>query len=931
MQMQRISDDVFSEKYAKGNETREDVMRRVAKALASVEKDPQKWEQVFLDTMKRGFIPAGRIMSAAGTTIRATLINCFVQPVHDAMVTGDPDRPGIMDALGQAAETMRRGGGVGYNFSRLRPKGALVRGTNSRASGPISYMEVFNSMCQTVESAGARRGAQMGILNVDHPDILEFIHAKDEPGKLTAFNISVGITDAFMKAVINDEPWELVHEAEPFDKNGKRQRPDGKWVYKTVRARDLWNEIMRSTYDHAEPGVVFLDRINQENNLWYAETIECTNPCAEEPLPPYGCCCLGSINLTKFVKHPFSEKASFDYKAFSEVARIAVRMLDNVLDVTYWPLPQQKKEAHSKRRIGLGFLGLGDTLAMLGIRYDSEEGRKVAAKIAETMRNAAYEASVELAKEKGVFPLFDPDAYMKSKFIQRLPETIQEKIRKHGIRNSHLLSIAPTGTISLAFADNASNGIEPIFSLSYKRKKRNKDGGWDEYEVEDYAYRLYKKLGGNPNKLPPSFVTALEISAKDHAAMVSAVTPYIDASVSKTVNVPADYPYEAFKDLYMEAWKTGAKGLTTYRPNPVTGAVLETKDSEKPQDLDESDPDRRIVIKEVPTPPTESLRWRKRPRFQQGNPAWVYLLESERFRGRKFAVFVSHTENGHKHPFEVWVNGAEQPRGIGALAKALSMIMRSEDRRWLEKNLNALLRVSDDDMYVIGEARFTSAVAAMAYVIKKRSEELRFLPAPEGAQSPVLDALMSNKEPKTGTDGTMAWAVDVLNPSTQDDFVLFLKELVLPNGQRRPYSVWLSGQYPRALDGLCKVLSLAMRVVDPAWAAGHFRQLLNYAEPLASFMARNPFTGKMETYPSTEAYIAHLLIHRHAMLGILDQDGYPVERMGVVVEDDPKLPLRSHGATETFGRQCPECGSYTMIRKDGCDFCTACGYIGSCG
>lgn len=578
---QAISQDVLAEKYlAAGEQTAEDLFRRVSQALADQEKPElrREWAEKFFKNMQAGAIGAGRIMAAAGLDTKATLINCFVQPVADATNGFDENgNPGIYTALSQAAETMRRGGGVGYDFSNLRPKGARVKGTNSYASGPCSFIDVFDASCTTVESAGARRGAQMGVMRIDHPDVLDFITAKRQKGRWNNFNVSVGVTSDFMQAVENDGPWELVHVATPSDiqiEGGAYQRDNGQWVYRTTTARELWNAIMKSAYDFAEPGILFIDNINDDNNLYYAETIAATNPCGEQPLPPYGCCDLGPIILTKFVRDAFTANARFDVEAFRAAVTIQVRMLDNVLDATVWPLPEQHKESQQKRRIGVGFTGLGDALIMLGLKYSGAEGVAQGEAIAREMRDAAYLASVELAKEKGAFPLFDADKYLQSGFTKRLPESIRAEIKKHGIRNSHLLSIAPTGTVSLAFADNASNGIEPPFSWTYNRKKRTADGGNTYYTVEDHAYRLFKAMFGEDAALPDYFVSALEMSAAEHVAMMQTVQPYIDTAISKTVNIPADYPFEDFKNLYMESWKAGLKGCATYRPNDTLGAVL---------------------------------------------------------------------------------------------------------------------------------------------------------------------------------------------------------------------------------------------------------------------------------------------------------------------------------------------------------------------
>ncbi len=588
--LQPISLDVLREKYLKTGETSaEDLYRRVARALASVEAPDlrEKYETLFLENLHAGAIGAGRIMSAAGTDIQATLINCFVQPVGDCIQGVDDEGfPGIYEALREAAETMRRGGGVGYDFSRIRPKGAQVKATASVASGPCSYMNVFDQSCSTVESAGARRGAQMGVLRIDHPDVHEFITAKRTPGRWNNFNVSVGVSDAFIEAVQQGQPWELVHRARPGAvamAQGAYQRADGMWVYSTVQARALWDTIMKSAYDFAEPGILFLDHINEDNNLNYCEDIAATNPCGEQPLPSYGCCDLGPVILTRFVRHPFGFDGlpAFDFEAFEKVVALQVRALDNVLDVTFWPLPQQRDEAMAKRRIGVGFTGMGNTLAMLCLRYDMQEGRAMAARIAQSMRDAAYLASVELAREKGAFPKFEAEPYLAAgTFASRLPEPIKKAIRKHGIRNSHLLSIAPTGTVSLAFADNASNGIEPPFSWMYKRKKREADGSTSEYAVEDHAWRLYRDLGGDVDALPDYFISALAMPAEGHIAMMEAVQPFVDTAISKTVNIPADYPYDDFKDLYLQAWRARLKGLATYRPNAILGSVLETHAAE---------------------------------------------------------------------------------------------------------------------------------------------------------------------------------------------------------------------------------------------------------------------------------------------------------------------------------------------------------------
>lgn len=1180
-QTQPISQDVLAEKYLKPGETGvEDLYRRVARALASVEKeaDRAEWEQRFLDNLHAGAIGAGRIMSAAGTAIQATLINCFVQPVGDAIQGVDEEGfPGIYEALREAAETMRRGGGVGYDFSRIRPRGAEVKGTHSMASGPCSYINVFDQSCSTVESAGARRGAQMGVLRIDHPDVMDFITAKRAPGRWNNFNVSVGVPDAFMEALGNDQPWELVHKArpgKPLLEKGAYQRADGLWVYQTVAASDLWDTVMKSAYDFAEPGILFLDHIQQDNNLRYCESISATNPCVtadtwvmtesgarqvadligrdfkavvdgrsyaiesqgffatgmkpvfrlrtreghslrltadhrvrrvarktrysleldwvaaeklqvgdeivlgnnrtlmgwagagtqaegyllglligdgtlksdkavlsvwapelravgsdtvayartgaagivraaetaagtlshradfkgfqrpvqgrgesrlasaalrdlafelgmapnrktitpameqqssdfaegllrglfdadgsvqgsqekgvsvrlsqsdvslletvqrmllrlgivatlyrerrpaavaslpdgkggradyptraqhelvisgdnlqiyaerigfedsdkaqrltqllegyqrrlnrerftatvesleldgdemvydvtvadvhafdanglvvhncgEQPLPPYGCCDLGPIILTRFIRNPFGFGGvpSFDFEAFDKAVALQVRALDNVLDVTFWPLEQQRAESAAKRRIGVGFTGMGNALAMLCLRYDREDGRAMAAKIAERMRDAAYEASVALGQEKGVFPKFDAEGYLApGTFASRLPAALQAKIRQHGLRNSHLLSIAPTGTVSLAFADNASNGIEPPFSWMYRRKKREADGSTSEYAVEDHAWRLYRELGGDVDQLPDYFVNALAMTAGEHIAMMEAVQPFVDTAISKTVNVAADYPFDDFKDLYQKAWRAHLKGMATYRPNNILGSVLDTGSA-----AGDAAAAAAIAAAAAPVDPMRTV------------------IES-------------------------------RPKG-------------------------ALPAVADKIEYWTQEGHKT------LYIV------VSFLPVPAAEGGGMVDRAI---------------------------------EFFMPVGQ--------SGESQQWITSTMRMLSLAAR-------GGFLERALSDMRKVA--WDRGPV--RLGTYQKADGthvpmwHDSEVAAIAFALQNILARRA---SAAATPIAPEPVVSAAANQMPVMAGKKCPECGAHAMIRKDGCDMCTQCGHLGSCG
>ncbi|MBN1240215.1 MAG: adenosylcobalamin-dependent ribonucleoside-diphosphate reductase [Gammaproteobacteria bacterium] len=575
-----------------------DTWDRVADALASVEgAEARRWRRIFRDALEDfAFLPAGRILAGAGTERRVTLFNCFVMGFIEDSVDD------IFEHLKQGAVTMQWGGGIGVDFSTLRPRGTEAVAHGAIASGPVSFMRIWDAMCATMLSTGSRRGAMMGTLRCDHPDVADFVDAKRERGALTNFNLSVQVTDALMRAVEADEPWPLCfpfgdtgdeREAEADSAHGPRDgdvsaasRSDSGYAYvrwpgressvacrvvERVPARALWQRIMDAAYDTAEPGVLYVDRINRHNNLYYREHITSTNPCGEIPLPAYGACDLGSVNLTRFVRRPFSQRAELDIDGIEETARVATRMLDDVVDLSHYPLPEQALMATSTRRVGLGVTGLGDALIMLGLRYDSDAARQAAAEVLTAVRDAAYRQSIALAKEKGAFPLLDKDAHLAGRYVSSLPPDIRDDIARHGIRNSHLLAIAPTGTISL-LANNVSSGIEPVFSLTGERRVIGERGEPETHPTTDFAYALWRREPRGP--LPPAFVTADELPPEAHLAMAGALQPLVDNSISKTINVPERISRAAFADIYRRAYELGLKGCTVFRPNPVTGAVL---------------------------------------------------------------------------------------------------------------------------------------------------------------------------------------------------------------------------------------------------------------------------------------------------------------------------------------------------------------------
>lgn len=681
--------------------TVEDSWGRIAKDLAKVEDDPEHWEEQFYAALEDfKYLPAGRITAGAGTARNVTLFNCFVMgTIPDSM-------GGIFEMLKEAALTMQQGGGIGYDFSTIRPKGADVKGVAADASGPLSFMDVWDAMCRTIMSAGSRRGAMMATMRCDHPDIEDFITAKSDAARLRMFNVSVLITDPFMEAVKADGDWELKFEGQ---------------VYRTVKARALWDQIMQGTYDYAEPGVIFIDRINKANNLGYCETIAATNPCGEQPLPPYGACLLGSINLARLVPNPFEEDAALDVSALNELVALAVRMMDNVVDASKFPLDAQAREAAAKRRIGLGVTGLADALLMVGQRYGSEEAARQTDEWLHAIARAAYLASVELAKEKGPFPLFDAEAYLASGAMQDMDEDVREAIREHGIRNALLTSIAPTGTISL-YAGNVSSGIEPVFAYAYTRKVLQKDGTRTEEEVVDYAVQMWRDKFGD-KELPEYFVNAQTLAPLDHVRMQAAAQKWVDSSISKTINCPEDIAFEDFKEVYMEAWDSGCKGCTTYRPNDVTGSVLSVSEEKKDApdviantDAEPQRPHGDVVYMAEPLDRPQSLEGATYKLKWPDSEHAIYLTVNDVIVG------------GRRRPFEVFINSKnmEHFAWTVALTRMMSAVFRrGGDVTFVVEELKAVFDPRGGAW--VGGKYIPSILAAIGGVLEQHMIEIGFL------------------------------------------------------------------------------------------------------------------------------------------------------------------------------------------------------------
>jgi ribonucleoside-diphosphate reductase alpha chain len=734
------------------DKTIEDTWRRVARAVAAPEKDPERWAERFYAAMSDfQFLPAGRVVAGAGAGRQVTLFNCFV------MGAIPDDMGGIFAHLREAALTMQQGGGIGYDFSTLRPRGAPVKGVGADASGPLSFMDVWDAMCRTIMSAGYRRGAMMATMSCNHPDIEAFIEAKSEPGRLRMFNLSVLVTDAFMQAVAEDAPWQLSF---------------GGSVTKVLPARELWDKIMRATYAYAEPGVIFIDRINHRNNLWYCEQINATNPCGEQPLPPYGACLLGSLNLARFVDDPFTQKARLDTDRLAALVPDVVRMMDNIIDISGFPLHAQRDEAVQKRRIGLGVTGLADALIMCGLRYGAADAIAATEQWLGAIQRAAYLASTALAAEKGAFPLFDRDKYLAGETVAGFDPEIRAAIARHGIRNALLTSVAPTGTISL-FADNVSSGLEPVFSFRYTRNVLMPDGTRREEEVSDYAYRAFRRLRGETTPLPDYFVDAQTLAPEDHVVMQAAVQRHIDSSISKTINVPADIAFERFRDVYLQAYALGCKSCTTYRPNEVTGAVLEARPETPDPRVEPGGLMTQIAPRqtELNLPPPAPATPAKSGEIYQGGgyegSGVVYMTQPlsrpEALPGQTYKVRWPDSEHalyitlndivqdGRRRPFEIFINSKnmEHYAWTVALTRMISAVFRrGGDVSFVVEEMKAVFDPRGgawmDGKYV------PSLLAAIGEVIERHMIDIGFLPARPGHDERAARAQIVNLTPGLG-------------------------------------------------------------------------------------------------------------------------------------------------------------------------------------
>ena len=690
----------------------EDSWRRVARAIAMAEHPENRshWSEAFYAILEDyRFLPAGRILAGAGTDRQVTLFNCFVMGrIPDSL-------DGIFTQLKEAALTMQQGGGIGHDFSTLRPRGAEVKGVGADASGPISFMDVWDAMCKTIMSAGMRRGAMMATMRCDHPDIEAFVAAKQQAGRLRNFNLSVLVTDRFMEAVKRNEDWPLLFEGR---------------TYRSIPAARLWDQIMRATYAYAEPGVIFIDRINAANNLSYCETISATNPCGEQPLPPYGACLLSSLNLTRFVVNPFADVAHLDERSLMQTAATAVRFMDNVIDVSNYPLSQQREEAFAKRRIGLGITGLADALAMCGHVYGTWEAGEAAKSWMSAIERASYEASIALARERGAFPLFDAQAFGKTGHAASLPPDMREEISRHGIRNGLLTSIAPTGTISL-LAGNVSSGIEPIFSLRYERRILQGDGTHRIEKVTDYAAALWWDLHGDDAPLPPSIITAEQLTPSAHLMMQAAVQQHVDSSISKTINIPEDLPFEAFKDVYEEAYDIGLKGCTTFRPNAVTGSVLST----------------------VPSPVADDGHPRER---EEVLPGFSYKLKWPESDHAIYITINDVIENGRRRPFEIFINSKnmEHYAWTVALTRMISAVFRrGGDVSFVVEELKAVFDPRGGQWM---NGRYVpSLLAAIGGIIERHMMEIGFLRPEESIGRPVQGKASGTACPRCGNQSLM--------------------------------------------------------------------------------------------------------------------------------------------------------------------------------